>query len=467
MLGALKGSSWMHKSLIDALITRYGDSAPRYTSYPPATQFHEQWDAADLAGALMGRNRHEPWSLYIHIPFCESVCYYCACHKNVTKHHEAGAPYVTRVVRELDLLAPLIGPAAPLDQLHWGGGTPTFLSETDMRRLMAGIQKHFALRPNNRGEHSIEIDPRHASAHTLEVLRELGFNRLSMGVQDFDPQVQRAVNREQPFPLVREVFNTARGLGFGSVSADIIYGLPHQTTQSFAQTVRQLLELAPDRISLFHYAHLPARFKAQRRIAGAALPSQQAHIHMFRESVETLTGAGYRYIGLDHFAKVDDELALAQSHRTLARNFQGYSTRGHLDVLGVGASAVSRIGNVYSQNAWALQEYERRIDQDLLPVRRGFALSTDDVLRREVINSLLCHMECDIKGFEKRHNLIFSVYFAAEIAKLAPFVQDGLVLLNDTVTVTLRGQMLTRAICAVFDRYRAVGEDRAQFSRVI
>lgn len=456
----------MPESVMDALIARYGDRAPRYTSYPPATQFHEQWDAGALASTLRARNRQEPWSLYVHIPFCESVCYYCACNKTVTKNHETAAPYVRRVVQELDLLAPLLGPSAALDQLHWGGGTPTFLSEADIRELMAGIRKNFVLPPDDHGEYSIEIDPRHAPTATLRVLREIGFNRLSMGIQDFDPHVQRAINREQSFTLVQGLFNTARKLGFLSLSADMIYGLPRQTSKSFAQTLRQLLELSPDRISLFHYAHLPARFKTQRRIAESDLPDRRTNISLFRDSIETLTNAGYQYIGLDHFAKADDELAVAQRNGVLARNFQGYSTRGHLDVLGVGASAVSRIGTIYSQNSSALEEYEKSIDQGLLPVRRGFQLNADDALRREVINSLLCHMECDIKAFEKRHGLKFSICFATEMANLAPFIQDKLVVITNKITVTARGQMLVRAICAVFDRYLAA-EDRSRFSRVI
>ncbi|WP_298137416.1 oxygen-independent coproporphyrinogen III oxidase [Acidiferrobacter sp.] len=450
-----------------SLIARYGESAPRYTSYPPATQFHGQFGPGDLKRVLEDRPAGRPWSLYVHVPFCESVCYYCACNKTVTKHHDRAGPYVARVAAELALLAPLWGARPPLDQLHWGGGTPTFLSHDEMRALMCAIAERFALRPDDTGEYSIEIDPRHASDDTLVLLRSLGFNRLSLGIQDFDPQVQRAINREQSFALVRHVAQTARSLGFRSLSVDLIYGLPRQTRDSFARTLDRLLEIAPDRVSLFNYAHLPERFKPQRRINAAEIPDGLTKIAILSGTVESLAGAGYVYIGLDHFAKVDDELAQAQRDRSLARNFQGYSTRGHLDVLGIGASAVSRIGAVYSQNAWDLKEYETLVDQGTLPVRRGFELSADDLLRREVINDLLCHMECDVAAIEARHGLRFATYFAPELARLEPFIADGLVERDERrITVTGRGQMLVRAVCAVFDRYLQIA-DRRRFSRVV
>jgi len=300
----------------------------------------------------------------------------------------------------------------------------------------------------------------------LGLLRDIGFNRLSVGVQDFDPEVQRAVNREQSFALVHHVFETARALGFRSLSVDLIYGLPRQSRTSFMHTLDRLLELSPERISLFNYAHLPDRFKPQRRIDASELPDPVTKLEILRTTIQTLIAAGYIYIGLDHFAKASDELAIARRERTLGRNFQGYSTHGHLDVLGVGASAVSRIGAIYSQNAWDLKEYEGFIDEGLLPVRRGFELSADDLLRREVINSLLCHMECDIGAFEARHALNFATYFASELDHLKPLVRDGLVEVGDRIVVTGRGQMLVRAVCAIFDRYLVVG-NRRQFSRVV
>ncbi len=450
-----------------SLVARYGESAPRYTSYPPATQFHSQFGPDDLARVLTERPAGRPWSLYVHVPFCESVCYYCACNKTVTKHHDRAGSYVARVARELALLSPLLGARAPLDQLHWGGGTPTFLSHDEMRTLMCAIAERFALRPDDGGEYSIEIDPRHASDATLTLLRSAGFNRLSLGVQDFDPQVQRAINREQSFALVRHVAETARSLGFRSLSVDLIYGLPRQTRDSFARTIDRLLDIAPDRVSLFNYAHLPERFKPQRRINAAEIPDGLTKIAILSGTAQALARAGYVYIGLDHFAKADDELALAQRDRTLARNFQGYSTRGHLDVLGVGASAVSRIGGIYSQNAWDLKEYETLVDQGTLPVRRGFELSADDQLRREVINDLLCHMECDVAAVEARHGLRFATYFASELARLEPFIHDGLVEMDGgKIHVTARGQILVRAVCAIFDRY-LLEADRRRFSRVV
>lgn len=450
-----------------SLVARYGESAPRYTSYPPATQFHSQFGPDDLARVLTERPAARPWSLYVHVPFCESVCYYCACNKTVTKNHDRAGSYVARVAQELALLSPLLGARAPLDQLHWGGGTPTFLSHDEMRALMCAIAERFALRPDDGGEYSIEIDPRHASDATLTLLRSIGFNRLSLGVQDFDPQVQRAINREQSFALVRHVAETARSLGFRSLSVDLIYGLPRQTRDSFARTIDRLLDIAPDRVSLFNYAHLPERFKPQRRINAAEIPDGLTKIAILSGSAQALARAGYVYIGLDHFAKADDELALAQRDRTLARNFQGYSTRGHLDVLGVGASAVSRIGAIYSQNAWDLKEYETLVDQGTLPVRRGFELSADDELRREVINALLCHMECDVAAVEARHGLRFATYFASELARLEPFIHDGLVEMDGgKIHVTARGQILVRAVCAIFDRY-LLEADRRRFSRVV
>ena len=450
-----------------SLVARYGESAPRYTSYPPATQFHSQFGPDDLARVLTERPAGRPWSLYVHVPFCESVCYYCACNKTVTKHHDRAGSYVARVARELALLSPLLGARAPLDQLHWGGGTPTFLSHDEMRTLMCAIAERFALRPDDGGEYSIEIDPRHASDATLTLLRSIGFNRLSLGVQDFDPQVQRAINREQSFALVRHVAETARSLGFRSLSVDLIYGLPRQTRDSFARTIDRLLDIAPDRVSLFNYAHLPERFKPQRRINAAEIPDGLTKIAILSGTAQALARAGYVYIGLDHFAKADDELALAQRDRTLARNFQGYSTRGHLDVLGVGASAVSRIGGIYSQNAWDLKEYETLVDQGTLPVRRGFELSADDQLRREVINDLLCHMECDVAAVEARHGLRFATYFASELARLEPFIHDGLVEMDGgKIHVTARGQILVRAVCVIFDRY-LLEADRRRFSRVV
>ncbi|HUW98868.1 MAG TPA: oxygen-independent coproporphyrinogen III oxidase [Acidiferrobacter sp.] len=456
----------MNDYVDETLIARYGDSAPRYTSYPPATQFHEQFGVAELATALTTRDPTDPWSLYVHVPFCESVCYYCACNKTVTKHHERAEHYVSRIARELALLAPLIGADAQLDQLHWGGGTPTFLNHDEMRALMCAIGERFALRGDDTGEYSIEIDPRHVPDETLGLLREIGFNRLSVGVQDFDLEVQRAINREQPFALVRRVFDTARALGFRSISVDLIYGLPRQSRDSFVATLDRLLELSPERISLFNYAHLPDRFKPQRRINASELPDPATKMEILRTTIQRLIDAGYTYIGLDHFAKAHDELAIARRDGSLGRNFQGYSTHGDLDVLGVGASAVSRIGAVYSQNAWDLKEYEDFIDNGLLPVRRGFELSADDVLRREVINDLLCHMECDIRAFEVRHSLRFATYFASELDRLEPLIHDGLVEVGDRIVVTARGQMLVRAICAIFDRYLAVG-NRRQFSRVV
>jgi len=449
-----------------ALIARYGAAAPRYTSYPPATEFHDRFRAKEFATALKQRDASQPLSLYVHLPFCESICYYCACNKIITKHHNVAAAYLDRVGRELGLLSALTGRDTPLEQLHWGGGTPTFLTQDEMVALMRTIGAHFKLVDDETAEYSVEIDPRHAEDATLRTLRAIGFNRLSMGIQDFDPEVQKAINRTQSYALVDEVFRSARDLGFRSINADLIYGLPYQTKSSFGQTLEQLLSLDPDRISLFHYAHLPQRFKHQRRITTSALPEGIIQQDMLLDAVTTLTQAGYVYIGMDHFARPTDELAQAQRDHVLSRNFQGYSTRGHLDVLGIGVSAVSRIGLSYSQNAWDLTEYEKYIDEGVLPVRRGYELNQDDEVRRDIINSLLCHMECDIPSIEARYDLDFASYFAPEMEALTRFAQDGLVEVGSRIVVTMRGQMLVRAVCAVFDHY--LNESgRERFSRVV
>ncbi len=450
-----------------ALVATYGNSAPRYTSYPPATQFHNQFGANELAEAIRAHDPAQPWSLYVHIPFCASVCYYCACNKIVTKHTERSGAYIARLGEELRLLAPLLGERPALKQLHWGGGTPTFLNQDEMRLLMGLIAERFTLEEGDRGEYSIEIDPRHAPDDTLRLLRALGFNRLSFGIQDFDARVQEAIHRQQPYALVERVFDTARRLGFQSLNTDLIYGLPHQNRETFARTVEQLLTLSPERISLFNYAHLPERFAPQRRIQAADLPAADVKLGILGDTIDRLRAAGYVYIGLDHFAKADDELAIAQQQRTLGRNFQGYTTNGDLDVLGIGASAVSRIGSVYSQNAADLEEYEASLDRSALPVRRGFSLNGDDLLRREVITDLLCHMDLDIPAFERRHDLSFQTYFAPELLQLEPMQRDGLIdVREERIRVTAQGQLLVRAVCAVFDRYLRAS-NRRQFSRVV
>ncbi|MHB1566807.1 MAG: oxygen-independent coproporphyrinogen III oxidase [Acidiferrobacter sp.] len=454
-------------TLVDeAVIARYGQPTPRYTSYPPATAFHGRFGETDLRTALV-RHGRAPWSLYVHIPFCESVCYYCACHRTVTRHHERGRDYVQDLARELTLLAPLLGSKPQLAQLHWGGGTPTFLADDEIRTLMAMIAEHFSLQDDADSEYGIEIDPRHASAATLQLLRTLGFNRLSLGVQDFDPVVQRAIHREQPQTLVAEVLTRARDLGFRSISVDLIYGLPHQQRAGFARTIAAVLALAPDRLSLFSYAHLPQRFAAQRRIEAAALPDAATKLAIFKDTVDSLTAAGYLYIGLDHFARATDELADARQRGTLARNFQGYSTRGHLDVLGIGASAVSRIGPIYSQNLVDPHDYHQQLVRGRLPVNRGFKLDADDLCRRAAINELLCDLRIDMVDFGCRHNIVFADYFAAELRQLRPLADDGLVTIDgDVLRVTGTGQLLVRAVCAVFDRYLQATA-RTRFSRVV
>jgi oxygen-independent coproporphyrinogen-3 oxidase len=451
-----------------ALLRRYDVAGPRYTSYPTAVQFHagfgeEQYREAAARARASGR----PLSLYFHLPFCDTVCFYCACNKIITKNRAHTVPYLSRLYREVALQADLLGRERTVEQLHWGGGTPTFISHEEMRELMRVTREHFHLRDDDRGEYSIEIDPREAKEGTLALLREIGFNRLSMGVQDFDPEVQRAVNRIQGERETLAVLEQARALGFRSVSMDLIYGLPRQTAESFTRTLDKIIAAAPDRLSVFNYAHLPELFKTQRQINAAELPSPQVKLDILQLTIDRLTAAGYLYIGMDHFAKPDDELAVAQRSGTLYRNFQGYSTHADCDLVGLGITSIGSIANSYAQNVKTLEEYGERLDAGRLPVFRGVALDADDVLRRDVITQLICHFELDRAAVEARHGIRFGDYFAREIEDLAAMTKDGLVEITDAaIRVQPAGRLLIRNVCMVFDRYlRQKREQR--FSKVI
>jgi oxygen-independent coproporphyrinogen-3 oxidase len=402
----------------------------------------------------------------VHLPVCGTICYYCACNKIVTRDHGRSAGYVRALGRELDLVVGALGEGARVEQMHWGGGTPTFLSATELAGLARMIRGRFALAAD--GEYSIEVDPRAAEPGKIALLGELGFNRISVGVQDFDPDVQRAVNRIQSYDVTAAVIDEARANGFKSVNVDLIYGLPRQNLDRFAETLIQVLRLSPDRIALYSYAHLPTVFKPQRRINEAELPSAEARVDLAVLAMRTFTRAGYEYIGMDHFAKPADELAQAQRLGHLHRNFQGYSTRAECDLVGLGVSAIGSIGPTYSQNVKTLEEYYDRVNQDAMPVMRGIELSADDLVRRAVIHTLMCHFALSMESIEIAYLIDFERYFATELAKLAEYEALGLVEIDgDWITVTPRGRVVVRGICMVFDKYLRLAETRARYSRVV
>jgi oxygen-independent coproporphyrinogen-3 oxidase len=451
------------------LIRRYDLAGPRYTSYPTAPQLHAGVGPAQLRAALQAsRAAATPLSLYVHLPFCAHVCYYCGCNKVITGHRERSAPYLDRVEKEAVTVArELDRSRQTVEQLHFGGGTPTFLAPDELRRLMAFLRREFRLRDDDQGDYGIEIDPREANAATIALLRELGFNRVSLGVQDIDPAVQRAVNRIQPLAMTEGMVHAARANGFRSLNIDLIYGLPLQREESFARTVDAILALRPDRLSLFNYAHLPQRFKPQRLIHEADLPPPAAKLAMLQNSIGQLTAAGYRYIGMDHFALPDDELAQAQDHGTLHRNFQGYTTHGHCDLVGLGVSAISQVGSLYAQNSPNLKDYEARVDANGLATLKGCVSDADDELRRFVIQRLLCDFTLDIAAVEQRFDIHFRPYFSAALPALARMERDGLIRCNsERLDILPAGRLLVRSVCMLFDRHLA--EQGAQkFSRVI
>jgi oxygen-independent coproporphyrinogen-3 oxidase len=453
-----------------ALLQRMDGPGPRYTSYPTADRF-DAFDANRLGEVFAQRRRLDeagaatPLSVYIHVPFCESVCYYCACNKIVTRHHERAAPYLDALATELDLVTDAIGWQRSVAQVHLGGGSPTFLSDAELSALMAALRNAFFVTPQ--AEISIEVDPRTVTPARLAHLRELGFNRLSFGVQDFDADVQQAVHRVQPFESVRDLMASARELGFASVNADLIYGLPRQTPASFERTIAQVASLRPDRLALYAYAHLPARFKPQRRIEERELPAPAQRLEMLAAAMSGLQAAGYDYIGMDHFALPGDALAAAKREGRLHRNFQGYSTHPDCDLVGLGVSAIGRVGTSYYQNAKTLPEYTAALAAGRLPVARGLALATDDLVRRDIIMALMCHGRVDFADIERAHGLRMAEAFADELRRLAPLAADGLVTLTaDAIQVTRSGWFVVRAVALVFDRYLADGASRERFSKI-
>lgn len=450
------------------LIRRYGGPAPRYTSYPTALQFTEAWDESQLRRTAAALPAAAPLSLYVHLPFCASPCFYCACTRIITRQPALAQAYLARLYREIELQGELFEGAGPVEQLHFGGGTPTYYDAATLGEVMAALDRHFTLSEDESREYSIEVDPRTVHTDSMAELAGLGFNRLSLGVQDFDPAVQRAVNRVQSLKDTFDLIGAARAAGFRSVSVDLIYGLPLQTPPSFERTLDLVRVARPDRIAVYAYAHLPQRFKAQRQIERSLVPAPETRLELLRLSIEKLTAAGYVYIGMDHFARPEDELVRAQRSGELQRNFQGYSTRGGRDLVGLGLSAISRVGDAYSQNAKALPAYQRALDAGRLPVERGLRLTTDDRLRREVIEQLMCHGRVRFADLEGRYGIEFRAYFARELARLRELENDGLVRLSDAaVEVTPSGRLLLRAVARMFDVYAprdAAGA--ARFSRV-
>ena len=453
------------------LLTRFDVPGPRYTSYPTADRFVEAFSEADYIQALDQRReatrlKGQPLSLYVHIPFCESLCYYCACNKIITKHKDRAATYLRYLTREVELQVAHLGTGHSISQLHLGGGTPTFLSDDELRELVAMLRRHFQFVPG--GEYSVEVDPRTVDENRLSVLAELGFNRLSFGVKDFDPAVQKAIHRVQPAEKVFAMVHAARALGFESVNVDLIYGLPLQTPESFARTLAQVNELRPDRIALYAYAHLPERFKPQRRIHAAELPLAGAKVAMLAQSLDAFSEAGYVYIGMDHFALPGDALAVAKRQGRLHRNFQGYSTQPDCDLIALGVSAIGRMGATYSQNAKTLEEYCDALDQGHLPIVRGLTLSRDDMVRRAVIMALMCQGQLQYESINLAWLIDFKTYFAAEMQMLETLQTQGLVRLSDTgIEVTATGWFFVRAVGMVFDRYLQQGRSRAQFSKIL
>ncbi|MFL6717954.1 MAG: oxygen-independent coproporphyrinogen III oxidase [Burkholderiaceae bacterium] len=455
-----------------ALIKRQSQLGPRYTSYPTADRFSESFDYGDYLQAVANvrsRSGLHPLSLYLHIPFCDTVCYYCACNKIVTRNREKAATYLSYLKREIELQGQLFAGFNHVEQLHLGGGTPTYLSNEQMADLMAHLRRCFQFAPDAVGEYSIEVDPRTVSAERVHALRQQGFNRISLGVQDFNADVQKAVNRIQPELETRAIIQAARDAGFRSVSIDLIYGLPRQSRATMEDTLERVIAASPDRLSVYNYAHLPHLFKSQRRILDAELPAPDEKLRMMSLCIDKLRAAGYVYIGMDHFAKPDDELAVAQRQGRLHRNFQGYSTHADADLVSCGVSAISAVGLTYSQNVKTLDAYYSHLDRNELPISRGIRLSMDDLLRRLIIQMLMCNFELSIASIEQAYPITFADYFESELARLKILEEDGLLTIDaEWISVSPRGRLLIRNICMVFDRYLQSRQAEApRYSRTI
>ncbi|HQS59861.1 MAG: oxygen-independent coproporphyrinogen III oxidase [Gallionellales bacterium 35-53-114] len=448
----------------EELIRRFDSLGPRYTSYPTADRFNDKFDEHIYIKYLQ-QPSSAPLSIYVHLPFCASICYYCGCNKIITKDHGRSAKYLRYLEKEMALATSHLQGKRQVAQLHLGGGTPTFLSSDELHELMDMLRKYFDFAPD--AELGIEIDPRTVNDTMLGMLAGLGFNRTSLGVQDFDPEVQKAVNRIQPVAMVENAITASRAAGFLSVNFDLIYGLPKQNLGSFSTTLDEVIRLSPDRIALYNYAHLPARFKPQRRIVESELPPAEERLQIFLMSLRRLLDAGYVYIGLDHFAKPDDDLTRAQASKTLHRNFQGYTTRAECDLIGLGVSSIGKVGHSYSQSIGTLEDYYARLDAGQLPIKKGFELSMDDVLRRHIIMNFMCSEPIDFDAINKMYVIDFIEYFSQEIKRLQPYLDAGLITLGaNSISVTPKGRMFVRAVGMVFDKYLQQATT-AQYSRLI
>lgn len=453
------------------LLQKFDVAGPRYTSYPTADRFVEAFGDEEYKRTLAQRfndegARPQPLSLYVHIPFCDSLCYYCACNKVITKHHSRSAEYLRYLALELALHTDLIGKGPVVSQLHLGGGSPTFMNDDELRALMALLQQHFQLAPG--AELSIEVDPRTVDVARIDALASMGFNRLSFGVQDFDPAVQKAVHRVQPAEQVFTLVHAARERGFDSINVDLIYGLPLQSPASFDRTLAQITELRPDRIALYGYAHLPQRFKPQRRIHDAELPTASAKVAMLARSLEALLAVGYVYVGMDHFALPNDPLAVAKRQGRLHRNFQGYSTQPDCDLIALGVSSIGRVGATYSQNAKTLDDYYDLLNHGRFPVVRGLALTRDDLLRRAVIMAIMCQGAVHFESIALAYLVDFQRYFATELEALKPLAEQGMVKVDaESIEVTDTGWFFVRAVAMVFDRHLQANLHLNRFSKIL
>ena len=451
------------------LIVRYGGRGPRYTSYPTALQFGDGVTAEDYKRHAVASNASGvPLSLYVHIPFCHSLCYYCGCNKIVTHNQARVDRYLEMLYREIDMQATLFDRSRKIEQLHFGGGTPTYLDREQLGDLMDHLRKAFNFDESEDREFSIEVDPRTVDADRIRHLAELGLNRLSLGIQDFDADVQEAVNRAQTPDEVRVLVQSAIESGFGSVSFDLIYGLPHQTVKSFSNTLDLVIDMKPDRLAVYNYAHLPQRFKGQRMINASDIPLPETKLELLHHTIDKLCDAGYVYIGMDHFALPSDELVEARSNGTLQRNFQGYSTHRQCDLVSLGVSGIGNIGNLFAQNAITTMEYEALIESGELPIRKGIEVDDDDLLRAAVIQALMCYDSLSFDDFGAEHDIDFREYFANEIKRLDPLADDGLIELDGSgVAITQEGRLLLRSIAMVFDRYIDQSENDNRFSKAI
>ena len=455
--------------IAESLLQKFDINGPRYTSYPTADRFVEAFTERTYKEALEQRRLrpiNQPLSIYVHIPFCESLCFYCACNKIVTKHHERSREYLDYLKKEINLYLDYLGQKQNVSQLHLGGGSPTFFSDEEIQELFNKLKQVFILNPQ--GEYSIEVDPRTVDEKRLKKLREIGFNRLSFGVQDFNPDVQKAVHRIQPFNEVASLMSSAKQDGYASINMDLIYGLPLQTTETFDQTLNQVISLKPDRIALYAYAHLPQRFKPQRRINDNEIPSAKNKISMLSIAIKKFLAAGYVYVGMDHFALPTDSLAIAKRQGRLHRNFQGYSTQPDCDIIALGVSAIGRIGANYNQNSKGLEDYYDHLNHSRFPITKGLALSKDDIVRRAVIMEIMCQGRLHYESIELAYMVNFKEYFSSEMKLLESFQEKDFLELNDSgIEVTDTGWFFVRAIAMIFDRYLQLDQNRTRFSKIL